>query len=298
MKLRLAAVLLALSSSLSGCYMHFTAFDIDNNVNTGCSVDLNEVDLNQELQGIERVVLVLATHEYYGSEAIAATGADVPTPNNPFVVGTALSACDPEENEFDVIDEDIDGTLWPVGLNNGTSGGDVIEYAVPRAFLGGATQIRATTIVTNVQAISPEVLVQKPTTLNELLDLPHHTDVTQSFIINLAPISSAPTLSFWAMALLSALLFYFARRRLSGTARGFATLALLVSLSGIAYAVTITLDGEVTDWQQVTPAVNDPDDDSTNNDPGEEILAVFATSDTSNVYLRVDVADMEFITPP
>lgn len=296
MKLRTAVALAALSTTLSGCFAHFTAFDTDDNAATGCDLDLNEVDLDQSLHGIERVALVIAAHESVGSEAISALGADDPVPSGYFVVGTVLAACDEETNELDIVN-DPDETFWPVGLNNGTNNGDVIEYAVPRTFLGGSTQMRATTVVTRVDSFFPEVLSNRPETLGELLDLPHHTDLTQSFLINLLPISSAPTMSFWMMALLSALLFFCARRRLTGSARGVATMALLMSLSSIAYALTITLDGQVTDWQNATPAVTDPDDDSSINDPGEEILAVFATSDTHNVYLRVDVQNME-LPPP
>lgn len=296
MKLRFVIVLAALSTLLSGCFMHFTAFDTDNNSETGCDLDLQEVDIDQSLRGIERVALVLATHESVSTEAVSALGADTSPPSGYFVVGTALAACDEDEGDLSIIEE-VEETFWPVGLNNGTNNGDVIEYAVPRSFLGGSTRMRAVTIVTRVDGNFPEVLNNRPETMGELLDMPHHTDLTQAFVINLLPISNAPTLSLGAMALLSALLFVFGRRRLTGTARSMAAVALLVSLSGIAYALTITLDGQVADWKDVPPAVNDPDDDSSYNDPGEEILAVFATSDTQNVYLRVDVQNME-LTPP
>jgi hypothetical protein len=64
----------------------------------------------------------------------------------------------------------------------------------------------------------------------------------------------------------------------------------VLGVVGIAWAATITLDGQVGDWVNINPAVTDPFCDSSNNDLYEDIIAGFITSDHSNLYFRMDIA--------
>jgi hypothetical protein len=122
-------------------------------------------------------------------------------------------------------------------------------------------------------------------------------DYTASFSYNTGkglPSLPIPTLSQWGMMIfivvlgLSALGFLFSRK--PSRSCTFSILLGVLGVVGIAWAATITLDGQVGDWANIDPAVTDPFCDSSNNDLYEDIIAGFITSDQSNLYFRMDIA--------
>lgn len=289
---------------LPGCYAHLVLLDTDNNPNTGCSVPINDDNYSGTAQGIDRALWTgVVSSEFLGTAPPGQIGNFDPNdPNTPFaVVGTAVVACDPngvDPNDIELLNENV--SAWPVGLNNGTNGADVIELSAPRSLLGASNEMRATFLSAFVFEFPgglPETILQDSSAAIGLLDLPHTTDVSpasnQGFLIQLVPTSLAPTMSLGMLAALSIALLYFANRRLSGFARGAASLMLVASLAGIAYATTIYVDGQIPDWTGIAPLGTDPDGDSSSGDPAEDIVAVFATSDQQNVYFRIDIADVE-----
>jgi hypothetical protein len=60
----------------------------------------------------------------------------------------------------------------------------------------------------------------------------------------------------------------------------------------VALALTIQLDGEVLDWQAITPVATDPQGDSSLQDAAEDLVAGFLTADGINLYVRFDVVDV------
>lgn len=71
----------------------------------------------------------------------------------------------------------------------------------------------------------------------------------------------------------------------------FVAITLIVSLFGVALpaaAATITLDGQTGDWAGIPPVVEEPGDITT----GPDIAAAYLTHDATNLYLRMDIAQM------
>ena len=115
------------------------------------------------------------------------------------------------------------------------------------------------------------------------------SDYTAAFYYRSTPI---PTLSQWGMIVLSVLLGFSAIwiiRKRKAALVVLIVLGMVLSITGHAWAPPpplIMLDGEITDWEsaRVSPSVMDPMDDSSINDPGEDIVAGYITSDINNIY--------------
>lgn len=108
--------------------------------------------------------------------------------------------------------------------------------------------------------------------------------------------SAVPTLSEWGMIVLSVLFglsaIWMIRKR-KGALGVLIVLGIVLIITGHAWAppsLLITLDGQVTDWESAgaSPSVIDPVGDSSRNDPGEDIVAGYITSD-NNIYFRIDI---------
>ncbi len=114
-------------------------------------------------------------------------------------------------------------------------------------------------------------------------------DYTGTFFLQL-PVQ-APALSFPPLVGLGALLMVSAivlilRRK--GTAVRSLVVAYLTA-AAVAWAAAIVLDGDFADWSGISPAVSDPQGDSSIGDPAEDILAGYAVIQGSNIFFRMDL---------
>jgi hypothetical protein len=102
-----------------------------------------------------------------------------------------------------------------------------------------------------------------------------------------------PTLSEWGMIVLTtaliAISIWSIRRRSKGHL--FAAMILICLIAGIAWAVTINLDGNIADWASVSPNATDDSGDQS-GDPNEDIRYGFVTDDGNRIYFRVDYTGM------
>jgi hypothetical protein len=241
-------------------YQHHVYLDTDNRADTGCTVDVHELDWSGQITGVEVAVTI-----------------DVLQEASPSVVGVTRSSCIGGVWQPAV---QVSPGVWPVGIGVGTGGGDVIEGFVPRAVLGTAG---ATRFYFHSQLPGP----------NDVMLLSGGR-TGEPMLLTLAAQESVPALGPLALVLLAAamgaLSFLILRRRLP--AAGAAVLALAASLATatVAWAATVTMDGQVDDWLGVAPLGTDPAGDSSIGDPAEDILAGFVAYDDTNVYFRVDVA--------
>jgi hypothetical protein len=183
----------------------------------------------------------------------------------------------------------------PLGIENGVSSGDVIEFFAPKADL------------INLQKPSKVVFHASTYTVPE-------SDFTSPILFG--GIASVPTLTQWGMIILSGFLLIIALWMVhrQKTAAGVLFIVLcLVSISGTAWAPPsvgkITPDGEINDWNAASNVrvVYDRASDSSSGDPGEDIRAGFMTEDevvvsggqtfpgvANNLYFRIDVTGGAF----
>lgn len=180
----------------------------------------------------------------------------------------------------------------PLGIGNGVSSGDVIEFYAPKSDLN------------NLQ--KPLKVVFHASSYDS-----GFSDYTWPPIV-FGGLMSIPTMTQWGMIILGCAFFVVAlwMFRRQKTAAGILMLVLfLLVVTGSAWAPPppvekIILDGEIDDWNAASNVqrINDSSFDSSTGDPGEEIIAGFLTEDevivtgvqtansvANNLYFRIDV---------
>ncbi len=171
---------------------------------------------------------------------------------------------------------------YPVGLNNGIGGSDVIELgASVQAVFQGSSSARFGFAAQN--ATGSDVLF----TVNG----------GQGGPIGLGVAYSIPLFGLGGLLLLAALLLVVAKR----ASRHRLTLRLLaiglLLTSGVALAANFIVDGQVGDWTGVPAAANDPLGDATNGSSNIDLRAAFLAVENGTVYFRIDVADLQNQAP-
>lgn len=256
-------------------YAYNVYIDTDNNPNTGCGAHVHDANIpsGTDVFGFEKILEISV--ETTGSNATV-TGLRIGTCTSGFGYDTAPAF-------------DLSG--WPVGLDVGvpvpsSNPADVIEAYISRAALGNPSAIRV--VVTADRDLCSDVLL----TTNGM-------DTGSPLIVQLSGLA-APALSGAVLGLLAVLLITVAvvllRRRPLQRAwvAGFVG---LLAVAGVAWAATIVMDGAVADWTGVSVLGNDVVNDSSADDDGEDIVAVFATSDSNKVYFRIDVNNLANLPP-
>lgn len=254
-------------------YTHHVYLDIDNNPSTGCTVAVHEAGWSGNVTGVERDVQI-----------------SVSTTAPAHVTGITVSSC--SGASFGA-PQTVSTASWPVGLNVGTGGGDVIEGFLPRGYLPLGTTMRLYFHSTVFNLMANDVLL----TTNGTTHGTAGTPMLLTLDSNVGGVAAIPALGTYGLAFLgvaiAAAAFGLLRSR-AGVACGL-LLAVLIGLgaASVAYAATITMDGQVGDWAGITALGTDPTGDSSINDPAEDIVAGFATFDATNVYFRIDVSNVE-----
>ena len=225
--------------------------DTDNQSATGCAIPTAHGTVN----GIEQVwTTVVAT---------STSGANVVRIEQQTCSGGVLGA--------PVVH---DASSWPAGIGHGTSGVAALETFIPLALLPPQTTLKVVAASTNATG---------------------GQDSTSAFLVSLAPpnppspqgeVREIP-LSPWLVLALTVVLATVGARWLRrhpehGT---LVVCVVLIAASGLVWAATVTLDGNVGDWNGVAP--------DTTNAPGSgpvdaNIVAVFHQSDATNLYMRID----------
>jgi hypothetical protein len=253
-----------LASDPPDVYFYRVLIDTDNDQVTGCGVEVHDLNFAGTVPGIERLVVAtvhrqkLAAQVYSVQVRNCISGMDFTTPA-PF---------------------DMSG--WPVGLEVGVGVGsgnsDVVEFYVPRAALGNPDLVRLGFHATRVGI------------LNDVL-------LTTNGQNGGAPIlfgrgTSAPTLTVPLLLMSATLLLFVAGRGLRRRSGVAVAVAFTLATATAAWAVTIMLDGDVSDWAGLSPIATDVLNDSSAGDPAEDIAAAFVTEDAQNLYFRMDQVNL------
>jgi hypothetical protein len=244
-------------------YLYEVLFDTDSNAATGCNVDAEDDYFTGPVPGIE-YVLASAVQRF---------------PTSAFVDEVRLLKC---ESGSLVPHVQVSTGDWPAGLENGIGGADVVEVSVPRSAIGDPPAM--TLGFHSTQLFFNDVLL----TTNGQPD-------GEQIVFAPPPRENVPALSSLGIGLTALLLVAIAclsLRRYGPAQRAVAMLALIVSFTATAWAVTIALDGNIADWATVAPIAMDQTNDSTNNDPAEDFVAAFVTADAGNLYFRMDLVNL------
>ncbi len=245
--------------------LHFfeMALDADNSTATGCDFVVTDAGLPGVADPGYEVLLTLTVDSSL-------------TP--PMVVAAESSLCNGVSGNFEFTDA-LPGTPWPVGLNNGELGSDVIEGFLPLDFLTADEVRLAFRSLSN--AGSEDALI---TTGGSSAEPP--------ILLTVATIVEIPTLSAVGFVLLVLVLAGAAvvilRRRRSTLVL---TLIFLVFTAGLLYAAVP--DGMIGEWMGSAPIAMDLVPDSLPVDAAAEIVAAFASANGADLCMRLDIVDLE-----
>jgi hypothetical protein len=247
-------------------YDYRVLFDIDSNSATGCDAAAHDANFAGPVPGIEYIFT--AQVERF------ATGA--------MIDAEFLQTCVSGSNFTDPVQ--IDAGDWSAGLENGVGGADIVELFLPRDAIGNPA---STTLFFHAR--------RTLTMTNDVLLTTNGEESGDPLVLRLPQGQSVPLLSSLALLLCAALLAVLAARRLRhhpSAAAAAVTVALIGSVVATAWAVTITLDGNIADWATVPAIGTDIIGDSSIDDPAEDIVAAFATADGQNIYFRLDLVNL------
>ncbi|MBK9441607.1 MAG: hypothetical protein IPN53_09935 [Comamonadaceae bacterium] len=221
-------------------------FDTDNNASTGCTLPSG----SSSMSGVETVLYTVVTTAVNTGTVSAITRSTC--------IGGVLGA-----------PSYVSAGGWPVGMEAGLSGSDLIETFIPLADLGGATSVR-------IGAISAS---------DSLI-------VTGAFAVRpLAPAApeAIPSLSPAGMLILTLMIggtgWLMRRYARQGGTLLLLTCLLAGTLSTVS-ALAIVLDGNGVDWTGIAPLSTDSAGDTS---AGQDLVALFTTQDGTNLALRVDM---------
>ncbi|HPG94596.1 MAG TPA: Ig-like domain-containing protein, partial [Dokdonella sp.] len=177
------------------------------------------------------------------------------------------------------------GGNYPVGTDNGTAGGDVIELSdsLGQFLIGGGSPSLHFSVVAN-SATGEDSLLSTDGSVGG-------PPITLGLPAIPIPVLGIPALIL--MAILIAIVGARVARR-----RGLWRVVALVFLtSGIALAANFVVDGQVGDWNGVSPLATDPAGDSTSGESAIDLRAFFAAIENNRVFMRIDVSNLQNNAP-
>lgn len=251
---RIVAVLLSLfaAQAVAQSTVHDVYLDLDADTGTGCSV----ATAAGTVSGVEFRLRATAAGDPAQVQAVSRAECVGGT----FGAGQAQAAG------------------YPVGLNLGTGGADVVEFSTALAGLGDGDSAPATFVSSNAAGAD---LVQAVIVLPGGIDPPGPNPAEPTVI---------PATGWLALLLLVGVTLWLVRRH-----PGFGgTLVVLVMLgAGVAWAANFVADGQILDWTGETPIATDPANDASDGSAEIDIVAVFAATENARLHVRVDVRDLE-----
>ena len=238
-----------LSTTASAATHTFTLFaDTDNDTGTGCTV----ATARGALPGIETAFVATIT--------TSATDARVTRLERRTCSGASLGAA-----------VAYDTTSWPVGLGQGSGGTAVIELYALLTALPEAGTVKAVVASTNATG-------GQDATAPFLIAFGGGTIVTPATPVPLSRGLLVP------LTLVVVAIGVWGYRRGPHTRRAAAFVALFV-IAGLAWAASVSLDGNPADWSGIAPSVTDP---AGNAPPNADLVAVFQQRDPTRLFLRID----------
>ena len=254
-------------------YEHRVLLDTDRNPSTGCGVAVKDANIDTTVTGIDQIVIMRVERT---------------SPYAAQVVEVVRRVCESGSFGPEVA---VDPGHWPVGLNNGVNGADVVEGLVHKDALGDPD--------------GPVHVVFSSTKPGGNSDVLLTTDGREggaALLFDLLGAAPAPAMAPWSIGLavlLMGLVAYAALRHYPRVVRlGVVALILGAGVVVVAQVATIVPDGAVDDWGAIPPLGTDLIGDSSVGDDAEDIVAAFMAQDRDNVYFRVDLLNVIDPSPP
>ncbi len=252
-------------------YLCRAYLDTDDSVATGGTVQVIQAGdaVPQDRDGIDVIVSALAQMPPADQWGPAIPGM--------VVVNVMVERWNPATPAFEQVGSyDIS---YPIGWGTGLGGHNVIEFTAPLAAIG---------------PMGPIVRMLYH------MSLTGFNDYTSTFTYAQQTGRGIPTVGTLGVVMLGLLLgaaglLVLRRSRVVGVAA--VVVGCVAALSGLAWALTITPDGQVGDWAGTPPAVTDPIGDSSAADANEDIVYGFVTNDDSTMGFRVDILNIDVSDP-
>jgi len=225
--------------------------DTDDDPTTGCTWNLADGTSVEGIEGILRT-----TYSTGASPQVLETAYLRCSDGNPSLVSTLTSF------------------PWPIGLNLGPNGEDIIESSIPLDYLGITGRIRMV------------VETRSNTEFDQLRIALGGDPIVFTFPIPLPTLHTTALILFIFLLLVTSIWFMRRHRK-----RAFHVLIILSSLCMLAMTCSILLDGQVDDWSGMTSLTEDPAGDTP--DPTLDITSFFACQGERNLYFRIDVSEAE-----
>ncbi len=169
-------------------------------------------------------------------------------------------------------------TMAALGLNNGVNGSDVFEAMLPSTALSMNQSDAATLYFATDSSTATDIVLTN--------------SAGGPIVLGFA--AQVPALGLLSVVFLLAAFLLLTRRHLS---RKITVSIVLVGFVTTAWAMTILIDGQTTDWQSIAPANTDPVNDTSAAGSFADLTAVFATRQGDDFFVRMDVVDVENQAP-
>ena len=191
----------------------------------------------------------------------------------PNIIATTIHQCD--GLGFDAGSSNSTAAL---GLNTGVAGEDVFEAAI---------NINDLNIVSSGNVLF-YYATESDSTSDIVLTNANGGPIFLGFVF------PVPAFGLLALSILLLVLIFSVKRNLSKNI----TLSLvLLSISTLVWAMNIIIDGQTNDWNGVNPANSDPVGDTAAAGSYADLTAVFLTKSENQVFVRMDVVDVENQAP-
>jgi hypothetical protein len=254
----LGAVTLCAAPVMAQDYAYSVLIDVDRQSGSGCTVDLGGGNV---VTGVERRLSALS-----GSGVFQVSSLTVETcAGGSFGPPTGV------------------GGPYPIGLDNGLGGADVVELGATIEQLTGSAYPAPFRVYFAAESAAGSDLIG--------------SGAGGGPIVVGAPAAPVPGLGWAGLAvLILASILILRSRRLRPMLRN-GSLALLVLGSGLVIAANFALDGNVGDWGSQSPQATDPAGDSTSGQSAIDLTAAFVAIENGRLFFRVDVRDVQNNAP-
>ncbi len=191
----------------------------------------------------------------------------------PSITSTAYHSCDGTN-----FDNGINISPAALGLNSSMNGSDVFEAEIPQSILG----------INSSTSVVFYYVTDSDTASDIVLSNSNGGPITLGFAF------AVPALGFFALGLMLLGFLCLTQRNIS---KKMSLMLLFIGFSSVVWAMSIVVDGQTSDWNNINPENNDPINDTSAPGSFADLTQVYLTEQNDIIYFRMDVLDLENQAP-